>query len=68
MERANPDGSSAKLGAVLAEACQRSVSSDDDGASDGTAGLAGRKVHALIQGVAAYRTSVPPCSANNDVR
>jgi hypothetical protein len=60
-------GSSATLGDGLAEACQRSPPSYDDGTADRTAGLAGRKVHALVQGVAASSTSVPPCSANNGV-
>jgi len=67
MERANPDGSSATLGDGLAEACQRSLFSHDDGAADGTAGLASRKVQASVQGVAASSTSVPARSADNGI-
>jgi hypothetical protein len=51
----------------LAEACQRSPSSYDDGAADGTAGLAGIKVQASVQGEAASSTSVPARSANNGI-
>ena len=58
-------GSSATLGDGLAEACQRSPSSYDDGAADGTAGLAGTKVRALVRGEAASSTSVPARSADN---
>ena len=54
MERAKPDGSSATLGDGLAEACQRSLSSHDDGAADGTAGLASRKVQASVQAKYVY--------------
>ena len=61
-------GSSATLGDGLAEVCQRSPSSYDDGAADGTTGLAGHKVHALVQGVAASSTSVPARSPDNGVR
>ena len=49
MERANPDESIATLGDGLAEACQPSPVSDDDDASDGTPGLAGHKVRALVR-------------------
>jgi hypothetical protein len=42
-----------------------SVSSYDDGAADGTAGLAGRQIRALVQGEAASSTSVPARSADN---
>ena len=58
-------GSSATLGDGLAEACQRSPSSYDDGAADGTAGLAGIKVRALVRGEAASSASVPARSADN---
>ena len=58
-------GSSATLGDGLAEACQRSLSSYDDGAADGTTGLTGIKVRALVRGEAASSTSVPARSANN---
>jgi hypothetical protein len=58
-------GSSATLGDGLAEACQRSLSSHDDGAADGTTGLAGHKVHALVEGEAASSTSIPARSADN---
>ena len=67
IERANPDWSSATLGDGSAEACQRSPSSYDDGAADGTAGLAGRRIHASVEGVAASSTSVPARSANNGI-
>jgi hypothetical protein len=40
----HPDGSIATLGDGLAEVCQRSLSSHDDSAADGTTGLAGHKV------------------------
>jgi len=40
----------------LAEACQRSLSSTTMVPADGTTGLAGRKVHALVQGEAASST------------
>jgi hypothetical protein len=60
-----PNGSSATLGDGLAEACQRSAPSYDDGAADGTAGLAGIKVRALVRGEAASSTSVPARSADN---
>jgi hypothetical protein len=62
---APPTGSSATLGDGLAEACQRSPSSYDDGAADGTAGLAGREIHASVEGVAASSTSVPARPADN---
>src|SRR5207237_5642394 len=58
-------GSSATLGDGLAEACQRSPPSYDDGAADGTAALAGRKIHASVGGEAASSASVPARSANN---
>ena len=58
-------GSSATVGDGLAEACQRSPSSYDDGAADGTTGLAGIKVRALVRGEAASSTSVPARSADN---
>ena len=58
-------GSSATLGDGLAEVCQRSLSSYDDGAADGTAGLAGHKVRALVRGEAASGASVPARSADN---
>ncbi|PYL06928.1 MAG: hypothetical protein DME33_12285 [Verrucomicrobia bacterium] len=48
--------------------CQRLarlVVSQDDGAADGTAGLAGHKVRALVRGEAASSASVPARSANN---
>src|SRR5439155_3126104 len=60
-------GSSATLGDGLAEACQRLPSSYDDGAADGTAGLAGRQIRATVQGEAASSTSVPARSANNGI-
>src|SRR4029077_15731660 len=59
------NGSSATLGEGLAEACQRSPSSYDDGAADGTTGLAGIKVGALVRGKAPSSTSVPARSADN---
>ena len=65
IERAKPDGSSVTLGDGSAEACQRSPSSYDDGAADGTAGLAGREIHASVEGVAASSTSVPARPADN---
>ena len=58
-------GSSATLGDGLAAVCQRSPSSYDDGAADGTAGLAGIKVQASVHGEAASSTSVPARSADN---
>ena len=58
-------GLSATLGDGLAEVCQRSASSYDDGAADGTAGLASRKVHAPVHSEAASSTSVPARSADN---
>ena len=58
-------GSSATLGDDLAEARQRSPSSHDDGAADGTGALAGIKVRALVRGEAASSTSVPARSADN---
>ena len=61
------NGSSATVGDGLAEACQHSPSSYDDGAADGTAGLAGIKVQASVQGEAASSTSVPARSANNGI-
>ena len=60
-------GSSATLDDGLAEACQRSPSSYDDGAADGTTALPGRKIHASVQGEAASSASVPARSANNGV-
>jgi hypothetical protein len=60
-------GSSATLGDGLAAVCQRSPSSYDDGAADGTTGLAGIKVQASVQGEAASSTSVPARSANNGI-
>ena len=59
------NGSSATLGDGLAEVCQRSPFSYDDGAADGTTGLAGIKVRALVRGEAASSTSVPARSADN---
>ena len=58
-------GSSATLGDGLAEACQCSPSSYDDGAADGTTGLAGHKVRALVRGEAASSASIPARSADN---
>jgi hypothetical protein len=49
----------------LAEIYQRSLSSYEDVASDGTAGLAGRLVHASVLGVPASSTSEPARSADN---
>jgi len=60
-----PDGSSATVGDGLAEIYQRSLSSYEDVASDGTAGLAGRLVHASVLGVPASSTSEPARSADN---
>ena len=60
-------GPSATLGDGLAEACQRSPSSYDDGAADGTTGLAGHKVQASVHGEAASSTSVPARSADNGI-
>src|SRR6266513_2746987 len=57
--------STATLGDGLAEACQRSPSSYDEGAADGTTGLAGIKVRALVRGEAASSTSEPARSADN---
>ena len=42
-----------------------SLSSYDDGAADGTTGLAGIKVRALVRGEAAFSTSVSARSADN---
>jgi len=64
---APPPGSSATLGDGLAEACQCSPSSYDDGAADGTTGLAGHKVQASVHCEAASSTSVPARSANNGI-
>src|SRR5207302_3449104 len=58
-------GSSATLGDGLAEACQRSPPSYDDGAADSTGSLAGIKVRALVRGETASSTSVPARSADN---
>ena len=44
-----------------------SPSSYDDGAADGTTGLAGINVQASVQGEAAFSTSVPARSANNGI-
>jgi hypothetical protein len=52
---------------VWQRACQRSLSSYDDGAADGTAGLAGIKVQASVHGEAASSTSVPARSADNGI-
>ena len=60
-----PEGSSATVGERLAEVCQRLPSSYDDGAADGTSGLAGLKVRALVRGEAAFGASVPARSADN---
>src|ERR1043166_3496979 len=62
---APPKGQALTFGDVLAEACQRSPSSYDDGAADGTAGLTGIKVRALVGGEAASSISVPARSADN---
>ena len=62
---APPTGSSATLGDGLAEACQRSAPSYDDGATDGTAGVASRKVHAPVHSEGASGVSVPARSAHN---
>ncbi len=56
---------SATVSDGLAEVCQRSLSSHDDGAADGTTGLAGHKVRALVRGEAASSASVPARSADN---
>ena len=45
--------------------CQRSPSSYDDGAADGTTGLAGHKVRALVRGEATSSASVLARSADN---
>src|SRR5438876_9776973 len=58
-------GSSATLGDGLAAVCQRSPSSYDDGATDGTAGVASRKVHAPVHSEGASGVSVPAHSAHN---
>src|SRR5438128_5545955 len=58
-------GSSATLGDGLAEACQRLPSSYDEGAADGTAGVASRKVHAPVHSEGASGVSVPARSAHN---
>src|SRR5437763_14688275 len=58
-------GSGATLGDGLAEACRRSPSSHEDGAADGTAGLAGHEIRALVRGEAPFSTSVPARSADN---
>ena len=62
---APPTGSSATGSDGLAEACQRLPSSYDDGAADGTTGLAGHKVRALVRCEAARDASVPARSADN---
>src|SRR5262249_61040100 len=64
---APPTGPSATVSDGLAEACQRSLSSYDDGAADGTAGLAGHSIQASVDGVAAFSTSVPARSADNGI-
>src|SRR5437764_8845653 len=56
-------GSSATLGDGLAEIYQRSLSPYEDVASDGTAGLDGIKVRALVRGEADSSTSVPARSS-----
>ena len=48
--------------------CQRSVSSYNDGAADGTTGLAGLKVRALVRGEAASGASEPARSSDNGPR
>jgi len=67
IERAKPDWSSVTLGDGLAEACQRSPSSYDDGAADGATGLTSIKVQASVHGEAASSTSVPARSANSGI-
>jgi len=62
---APPTGSSATGSDGLAEACQRLPSSYDDGAADGTAGVASRKVHAPVHSEGASGVSVPARSAHN---
>ena len=57
-----------QLGAVVVSLTNLSgTSSYDDGAADGTAGLAGIKVQASVQGEAASSTSVPARSADNGI-
>jgi hypothetical protein len=56
---------SATLGDGLVEICQCSVSSYDDGAANGTTGLAGHKIRALVRGEAPSSASVPARSADN---
>src|SRR4029077_17510345 len=60
-------GSSATLGDGLAELCQCSPSSHDDGAADGATGLAGHKVQASVHDEAASSASVPARAANNGI-
>ena len=64
---APPTGSSATLGHGLAEACQRSPSSYDDGAADGTTGLAGLKVRRIGPGEPASSTSISARSADDGI-
>ena len=64
---APPTGSSATLGDGLAEIYQGSLSSYADVAPDGTTGLAGHRIHASVDGIAASSTSVPARSANNGI-
>ena len=45
--------------------CGRLASSYDDGAADGTAGLAGHKVRALVRGEAPSSAREPARSADN---
>ena len=55
-----------RLGAVVVSLTNLSgISSHDDCAADGTSGLAGSKVRALVRGEAAFSTSVPARSADN---
>jgi hypothetical protein len=62
---APPTGSSATVSDGSGSVCQHSGSSYDDGAADGTTGLAGHKVRALVRGEAAFGASVPARSADN---
>ena len=55
-----------QLGAVVVSLTNLSgTPSHDDGAADGTAALAGRKIHASVRGEATSSASVPARSANN---
>jgi hypothetical protein len=62
-----PNESSATVGDGLAEVCQRSVPSYDDGAIEGAGAVAGRKVYRSLHSEAAYGVGVLTCAARNGI-